>query len=133
MSREYIARYTKKDFRIDTFSAGGKGGQHQNKTESGVRITHIPSNISVERRKYRSQHMNKKEAFQVLGKLVLEWHKRKAHKEKSISTEVVRTYHEVDNRVTDHLTREQESYHTVLDDPTNMMAIRQEAILSNED
>ena len=54
---------TKKDFRIDTFRSGGKGGQHQNKTNSGVRITHIKTGISAESREERSQARNKKIAF----------------------------------------------------------------------
>ena len=54
---------TKKNFRIDTFRSGGKGGQHQNKTESGVRITHIETGFSAECRRHREQPRNKKEAF----------------------------------------------------------------------
>jgi len=57
---------TKKDFRIDTFKSGGKGGQHQNKTDSGVRITHKVSGISAESRSERSQARNKKIAFRRL-------------------------------------------------------------------
>jgi hypothetical protein len=54
---------TRKDFRVDTFCAGGKGGQHQNKTHSAIRITHIETGFSAECRNYRSQYQNKKEAF----------------------------------------------------------------------
>jgi len=45
--------------RVETFRAGGPGGQHQNKTESGVRLTHLPSGISVTARDSRSQHRNR--------------------------------------------------------------------------
>ncbi|MFQ5889634.1 MAG: peptide chain release factor family protein [Gemmatimonadota bacterium] len=49
--------------RVETFRAGGPGGQHQNKTESGVRLTHLPSGISVSARESRSQHRNRKVAL----------------------------------------------------------------------
>ncbi|MCK5447793.1 MAG: peptide chain release factor-like protein [Gemmatimonadetes bacterium] len=48
--------------RVETFRAGGPGGQHQNKTESGVRLTHLPSRISVIARDSRSQHRNRQVA-----------------------------------------------------------------------
>ena len=49
--------------RVDTFRAGGPGGQHQNTTESGVRLTHLPTGISVTARESRSQHRNRKMAL----------------------------------------------------------------------
>jgi protein subunit release factor B len=49
--------------RVETFRAGGPGGQHQNKTESGVRLTHLPTGISVTARESRSQHRNRKTAL----------------------------------------------------------------------
>ncbi len=52
--------------RIDTFRAGGPGGQHQNRTESGVRLTHLPTGISVIARDSRSQHRNRKTALERL-------------------------------------------------------------------
>ena len=45
--------------RVETFSAGGPGGQHQNRTESGVRIVHLPTNVRVTAREERSQHRNR--------------------------------------------------------------------------
>lgn len=70
---------TKKDFRIDTFRAGGKGGQNQNKTESGVRITHIESGAVGEARDSRDQHSNKAAAFKRLveSKKFKNWHRLK--------------------------------------------------------
>jgi len=49
--------------RVETFRAGGPGGQHQNTTESGVRLTHLPTGISVTARESRSQHRNRKAAL----------------------------------------------------------------------
>lgn len=61
--REKLFSMTKKDLRIDTFRAGGPGGQKQNKTSSAVRITHPDSGAVGESREHRSQHKNKSEAF----------------------------------------------------------------------
>lgn len=81
---------TKKDFRIDTFRSGGKGGQHQNKVESGVRITHKETGISAESRTARSQHRNKKLAFQRLCKNeeFLKWLKIKSIHEEEIQENI---------------------------------------------
>lgn len=68
MGKELLFSLTKKDFRVETFRAGGKGGQHQNKTSSGVRITHIESGAVGESREERSQLQNKKRAFERLIK-----------------------------------------------------------------
>ncbi len=64
MSKELLFSLTKKDFKVDTFRAGGKGGQKQNKTNSGVRVTHIASGAVGEGRDERSQLQNKKNAFE---------------------------------------------------------------------
>jgi hypothetical protein len=70
---------TKKDFKIDTFRAGGKGGQNQNKTESGVRCTHIESGAVGEARDSRDQVTNKANAFKrcVESNIFKSWHKIK--------------------------------------------------------
>ena len=54
---------TRKDFRIDTFRSGGKGGQNQNKRDTGVRIVHLASGAAGESREERSQLQNKRKAF----------------------------------------------------------------------
>lgn len=61
--REKILSVTLKDCRVDTFRAGGPGGQHQNKTSSGARVTHPPSGAVGVSREQRSQLQNKKAAF----------------------------------------------------------------------
>lgn len=63
MNKELLFSVTKKDLRIDTFRSGGKGGQNQNKRDTGVRITHLESGAVGESREERSQEQNKKNAF----------------------------------------------------------------------
>ncbi len=64
--KELIFSVTKKDFEIQTFRSGGKGGQNQNKRESGVRIVHPKSGAIGESREERQQHQNKMTAFRRL-------------------------------------------------------------------
>lgn len=77
MNKELILSLTKKDFKIETFRSGGKGGQNQNKVETGVRIIHEQSGAKAESREFRDQFSNKKAAFKRLcesDKFKL-WHK----------------------------------------------------------
>jgi protein subunit release factor A len=67
MDGQKVFTLTKKHFRIDTFRAGGKGGQNQNKRDTGVRITHIETGMSSECREERSQEQNKRKAFRRLA------------------------------------------------------------------
>lgn len=100
------------DVRIDTFSAGGPGGQHQNKTQSGVRLTHIPTGTVAESRTERSQHKNKDICWRVLRtriyeKLAEKERAARAAQRKSLigsgdRSERIRTYNYPQNRVTDH-------------------------------
>lgn len=66
--KELLLTLNRKDFTIQTFCSGGPGGQHQNKTESGVRIIHNESGATGESRSERSQVINKKMAFERLTK-----------------------------------------------------------------
>lgn len=63
MNKELLFSITIKDFEVQTFRSGGAGGQHQNKTESGVRVIHRPSGAVGESREEREQARNKKTAF----------------------------------------------------------------------
>lgn len=63
MPKQHVLTITKADLEIQTFRSGGPGGQHQNKTDSGVRIIHRASGAVGESRSDRSQHVNKKLAF----------------------------------------------------------------------
>lgn len=64
MTKKLLFSVTLADCRVDTFCSGGKGGQHQNATKSGVRITHPPSGAVGECREERYQHVNKRRAFE---------------------------------------------------------------------
>jgi len=79
MVSSYVAsriKRTRKDFRIDTFRAGGNGGQRQNKVDSGVRITDLKTGLSVDCREERDQHTNKKRAFHRLVKKLIGFYEK---------------------------------------------------------
>lgn len=101
------------DLEWDTFRASGAGGQHVNKTESAVRVTHKPSGVVVECQEQRSQHKNRDKAMQVLRSRLyeIEIEKQKAEKEKLEGTKManewgsqIRSYVLDDRRVKDHRT-----------------------------
>jgi peptide chain release factor 1 len=101
-----------KDLRIDKYSAGGPGGQHVNKTESAIRITHLPSGIVVQCQDERSQYKNLAKAMKILRARVLdkmrtEQNAKEAQVRSSMvksgdRSERIRTYNYPQNRVTDH-------------------------------
>ena len=100
------------DLRIDTFRASGAGGQHINKTDSAVRITHLPSGMVVECQDGRSQHANKAQAMKVLAARLNDMQKREAQAKEAAErksligsgdrSERIRTYNYPQGRVTDH-------------------------------
>ena len=102
----------KGDLRIDNFRASGAGGQHVNKTDSAIRITHLPSGIVVECQDERSQHKNRARAMSLLHAKLLDQAQQAQQKEESDTrrklvgsgdrSEKIRTYNYPQGRVTDH-------------------------------
>lgn len=100
------------DVRVDTFRASGAGGQHVNKTDSAVRLTHIPTGTVVECQDGRSQHKNKAQALSVLASRILDEQQQVQHKEQAQNrkqmvgsgdrSERIRTYNFPQSRITDH-------------------------------
>ena len=100
------------DLQIDTYRSGGAGGQHVNKTESAIRITHIPTGLVVECQDERSQHKNRDRAMKILRTKLYEMQQQALDKERASErrsqvgsgdrSERVRTYNYPQGRVTDH-------------------------------
>jgi len=104
--------FNPKDIRIDTYAASGPGGQHVNKTESAIRVTHFPTGIVVTCQDEKSQHKNKEKALKVMKARLFEHEKNKQNESIALNrksqvgsgerSEKIRTYNFPQSRVTDH-------------------------------
>ena len=111
-AEEIDLKINESDLRIDVFRAGGPGGQSVNTTDSAVRITHLPSGISVSQQDEKSQHKNKAKGMKILRSRLYELERNKIDQQRSkdrknkIGTgdrsERIRTYNFPQGRVTDH-------------------------------
>ena len=137
MSRKLLFSFSRKDFRIDYFRGTGPGGQHRNKKDTAVRITHLESRLSAESQNSRSQSDNKKKAFKKLVDLLMDHYMPKDDlrpRHDLSQMKATRSYNEPDDRVVDHVTGDRFSYRQTVgrNDISKIIETRAIKVLSSE-
>lgn len=131
MERETFFSARRSDFRLDWYSGSGAGGQHRNKHQNCLRLTHIPTGITTTGQEERDRPANQKSAFRKMVPLLVKHYLGKQARERFPGNpETIRTYHAVDNRVVDHASGLRRQYSDVVEsrDLSEMIDARREAL-----
>lgn len=127
---ERVRIASKKDFKLEWFSGTGAGGQHRNKHQNCLRLTHIPSGITVVAQNGRDRPTNQREALEKIAPMVKEFFFPSKRKARILDTEPIRDYREVDNMVKDKASGLVRTYKEVVidGDISEMLEARRETI-----
>ncbi len=135
MTREPIFSLTRKDFKVEWFSGSGAGGQHRNKHQNCVRITHIETGTQATCQDHRERSRNLRDAFHVLVERLRPWIERRVngdHPSFDPVKDTIRTYHMADNRVKDHVSGLRMTWDQIEKDLSPMIEARLQEMIKSE-